>query len=106
MNVMGSSQLILDQRIGGLVKMKEYTYDSLRKLAIVDVKRRLNTIKHLSLAWDIVDNTHSDNTVEKTFSYDPASIKFTNITMNEYATIREIKYIVWRFRISKSELGD
>ena len=89
--------------------MKERTYEHIRALAIVDAKRRLNIIKDKIPGWDILDKPREDKhgkvtLIEKEFWYNPQELKFTNITLNEYAMVREIKYIVWRFEITKKEL--
>jgi len=92
--------------------MKEKTYERLRELAIIDAKRRLRTVEYRLRSWDITDRTDKDkqgNPVGKIFlfqlgtpGYEDKS--FINLSLNEYAIIREIKYIVWRFEILKEEL--
>lgn len=81
------------------------TYDNLRRLAIIDARRRLNIIKSKVPEWDIVDKVQANGDVEKVFSYTLGVSSFVNITLNEYAVIREIKYIVWRFDIRKEEMA-
>lgn len=84
--------------------MKVKSYENLRKLALIDAKRRLANVIELIPNWNIVERVHKNGDIEKSFSYKPTLSLLTKIDLNSYATIREIKYIVWRFDISKEEL--
>lgn len=83
------------------------TYEHLRKLAIIDAKRRLKTVRDKIPDWNISDRIHKNGDIEKAFVYKPTLSVLTSLSLNEYGQIREIKYIVWRFNIERSELeGD
>lgn len=84
--------------------MKIKTYENLRKLAIIDAKRRLSKVAHLIPNWDIVDKEHKNGDIEKLFTYRPTISLMITLDLNSYATIREIKYIVWRFDIGKDDM--
>ena len=80
------------------------TYEKIRELAMVDVKRRLKLIQSKLLTWDVKDNVMPDGSIEKYFSYTLKDNAFINLTLNNYATIREIKYIVWRFNLKNEDI--
>jgi hypothetical protein len=82
----------------------EQTYSHLRELAIVDANRRLKTVIDKIPGWNIVDRTHTNGDIEKTLVYKPTLSLLTSLSLNMYGQIRELKYIVWRFNISKEEL--
>lgn len=91
--------------------MKEKTYERLRELAIIDAKRRLRLVAYKLMSWDITDRLGKKNEpIGKMFMFQLSNAEWDrsviNLSMNEYATIREIKYIVWRFEIEKKELGE
>lgn len=79
-------------------------YDNLRRLALVDAKRRLHNVVKKIPGWTIIDRFHSDGSVEKAFVYHPTMSTLVTLSLNDYGQLREIKYIVWRFNLLKEEL--
>jgi ASC-1-like (ASCH) protein len=85
--------------------IKNRTYENLRQLAIYDAKRRLQNVAEKIPEWDIVDRVHKNGDIEKQFTYHPTIGMMLGMDFNTYAQVREIKYIVWRFEITREELG-
>jgi len=79
-------------------------YDKIRELAIIDARRRYNFLAKKIPTWNIIDKVRKDGSTEKNFVYELGASSFVNLTFSEYATLREIKYIVWRFEVSKEEI--
>lgn len=89
--------------------MKEKTYEHLRELALIDAKRRLRLVVYKLMSWDVTDRLgKKGEPIGKMFTFQLNNAEWDrsilNLTLNEYATIREIKYIVWRFDLVKKEL--
>lgn len=82
------------------------TYDGIRKLAIMDAKRRMGALSHLGLRWEVVNKDNGDGVIEKKAHYSQDEDNMDQeFSKNEYAMIREIKYIIWRFEITNEEIG-
>lgn len=80
------------------------TYEGIRKLALIDAKRRMSALSHLKLKWKVIDKDNGDGVIEKVghYSMDEDNQEFSR---NEYAMIREIKYIIWRFELTDEEIN-
>ncbi len=102
-----------DKNLGGLLTLNYAKTElkgileerkRLKSLAIVDVERRIKSLKGKLNKWEITIITQPDGKAESRFIYELSNASFVNLTLNEYATIREVKYIVWRFNIKKEEI--
>lgn len=82
------------------------TYEGIRKLALMDAKRRMSALSHLGLKWEVIDKDNGDGVIEKRghYSMDEDTLD-QEFSRNEYAMIREIKYIIWRFELTDEEIN-
>lgn len=74
--------------------------NDLRQSAIIDAQRRISALGKRLVRWTIfVDG-------ESHFIYQLNVPSILYVSFNEYATLREVGYIVKRFGLSMSEVQD
>lgn len=71
---------------------------------IIDAKRRIDALGKRLLRWSILKYVFDDGTFEQRFLYQLNVPSVLYISPNEYATIREITYIVKKFELTMEEV--